>query len=396
MNIHLPNELTSLEPLIKQKVDGALQERESLGLSIPQNFDIVVRLYGKDTEAASALIEDCPKIDFNVLLFANEYCNGIDKNKMQKLIRYCHGMKKIISGNDYAILASLKRPLEILALKEACVDDFDKVKEFYMTTGLDYDEYKRTAPENRDLLNDFLSNDVPKIADAAKDLGRVFRHEIDHIDSFGSQLCLRFRVVSGLRRAVGQWFKVADMPDKNDNYVRIEDRFLRTFLTTAPVLETRAIFFDHVNPDEWKNFDLEEVKKKILDDLVMYSYKVWTYNLVGSLANIEQVSNPMNRYTVLYINKLVLDEPFDDEKFKGEIDFETANKISKQALDWQWYFDRMCKSLVGIIGEAYRDDPSRLKEANKAKNLREYVEICKPSEIDSDFISLITNIESGI
>ena len=60
-----------------------------------------------------------------------------------------------------------------------------------------------------------------------------------------------------------------------------------------------------------------------------------------------------------------------------KVNYDVANRILYQELpEWKNRFAANGRTAVEAIGNAYRNNPSRLREANKARTFKEFIELC--------------------
>ena len=60
-----------------------------------------------------------------------------------------------------------------------------------------------------------------------------------------------------------------------------------------------------------------------------------------------------------------------------QVNYDVANRILYQGLpEWKNRLATNGQTAVNVVGNAYRDNPSRLKEANRARTFQEFMELC--------------------
>lgn len=380
-------ELEELIPQIESELEKTIQERKQLGLSLPQDYYIGISYYGAGNMSAGALFTDAGSIIcINTLMLIQDQIEaGEDINKLNEILCYFDTARNIL-GEENWILPAIQNPEETINKFEQefpSKEDLLGYKEGFNIKGSGYEDYKRFTIEHAESVKKLLEELMPKIKKGFKKTETHLRHEIDHVDFFNSLIYQDF------------CFKIAQAEEQYDLYMQQGDvlispeygkasiAVLKSMAEIEPLLETKALFFSYVGLNEWDNVNYEEVKKKVHEKfLKCYLEQVYPGEIRDNLISQKWASGEMNLATSISLatrnNEIEITNTEAQIIKQEKVNYKLINEILyKEIPGWKMKFAENAGIAVEAIGQAYKEDPSRLKEANQAKNFQQYIELCK-------------------
>ncbi|MCD6590574.1 MAG: hypothetical protein J7K72_01230, partial [Candidatus Aenigmarchaeota archaeon] len=320
---------------IEGVVENSLKEREDLGLSLPDCcLEVRLDLYPKENASAYITItdENEPVIVVNIPNVALK-SNRLDKEKkkiLEKTLEHTYkiceflSLLGIVSSSTNKIEENAKR----LGLEEvynskkfkSCLQELRKTYE--NCAKLVMREGMKTYEKIKNLKNDIIEA-------AAESEFDFLRHEIDHADYISNS----------------KLYKKTHQEITKEKFTHDDVNKILTYLSwDISIAEIRAMFFDYIKPDKWKNADYDEIKKLVFTNFV---------------------NNYMGKVPERLINLLACKN--------REINL--LEILNEKMLLWEDEFLNNANRLVNVIGDAYKYKPSLLKDANEAETLDEFIDI---------------------
>lgn len=386
MKVQTYKELEGLIPKVESDLEKTIQEREKLGLSIPKDYNVFITFYNAEkADATAALTDSGPIICVNALKTAQYQFQGKEAEKLER-ISYYFDITRTLLGDERWILSVIHKPEETIKQFEQAFKSeksFQKYKEDFNTRGRTYEEYKKFATENAEKTKQVLYDTLPKIKEAFNKADLSLRHEMDHIDFFTSQLFLEYN--SKLKNAKKLKHRLHILGDKSvsKEYAKANMEMLKSKVEVEPITEPRAFFFDFIKPDEWNKANFEEVKKSVSGNFLAYIEHVFPQDILDPIVSQKWSTGDMDTATSMFLFYIVNKQrrSANSQAYitqPEKVNYKLANQIIfKEIPKWKLKLAKNSEKTIEAIGNAYKENPSRLKEANNAKTFEEFIEICK-------------------
>tara|TARA_Y100000310_G_scaffold345267_1_gene463236 strand:- start:703 stop:1842 length:1140 start_codon:yes stop_codon:yes gene_type:complete len=374
LNVETLRGLEFLEEKVRNEINNAVQERTDLGLSVPAEVNVQVGYNsGEDILAYVSQNEGCVTLYINVLQGLRDDIEGA-----MELVKYFDQARHFFNDHEGRVLDCLDDPINTVEDFErsfASEDDLVQYKQGFDVRGISYGMHSMFVIGESARMAKLLGRVVPEIERKVDDFDlSLMRHELDHIDFYSSPWQESY---SAICKSIGDL--IVDS-DHLETLRSLNQQFLQMTSQIIPVIETRACFFDFVKPGEWGNVDFDAVKDQVNKEIFR--------------------SYVQHRCFIAFLGTLVMQGQCD-----GMIDQETTNHLwywgyghvgSSKALNYNvtegnrnmvlkikdeeipyWLRQAMFNSwqAVGVIGDAYRDDPSRLLRGNVALGFEEYLDL---------------------
>lgn len=384
MEIDALKGLEYVVPVLESELGKDLKERKDLGLSVPENFNVQARLYSSSGVLAESISKNPPSIVVNVAQNVYRNLNKKNRKELSSVMEYFDITKDFfMGGKEETVLSTMEDPEGTLSIFEDLMskEDFEKYKDIFREKGTSYEEHKEMVIEKSGDTRKKLRRLWPKIISKFEDSDFSFlRHELDHIDFFSSPV---YR--NHMEKGENIEYLEKNIVDRDSfkKYAQTNFEFLDSMSKTLPLLESRALFFGGVPRGEWGNVNFDEVKEDVID----YFSRNYTGNIseriISKLIPYEWSEGRIDKNTAHYLLKKVEDDAGNNNPLNYRVDY---NEVNKEAADRILYedipeykkmFSDNMEKATDIIGDAYRDNPRRLREANKAENFDEYLEICR-------------------
>jgi len=386
MKVYTHKELEELIPKVESELEKVLEEREKLGLSIPKDYQIFLNFY--NAEGADATAQKTDKgsiISVNALKTVAYQFKGKEEEKLVKLANY-FDITRTFLGHENWIFSIIHNPEETMKNFEQAFKSekaLQAYKEGFKTRGRTYEEYKQFASENAEPAKKALYELLPKIKDAFKKADLSLRHEIDHADFFNSQIYSDS--YTKLKRSKELQYRLHTLGDKSvsKEYAKANMETLKSKIETEPIIEPRAFFFDYIKPDEWDKTNYEEVKKKIFGKFLLYIEHVFPRDILDTLVSQKWSKGEMDTATSMFLFYTVNNQMQSANSAAyvvqpEKVNYKTANQILfKEIPEWKLKLAKNAEKTIEAIGQAYKEKPSRLKQANEAKTFEEFINTCK-------------------
>ena len=384
MKIVATRGLECLTDRVESDLEKVLEERDMLGLSYPGDFNVKVGYY-MGSCMASAFVEDSmPTIQLNTLPIVFERFNNKEKDYAHKIISYFDVAQELFHDcEEDLVLNLMEHPLKTINEVEG---DFGKkgLKEFKESFGDMYKKYRsaviKYAKDAR-----LASREVfPKIISVLDNTGFTsspLRHEMDHLDMYHTRLNKDYYAIEQRLGELKNEIWSGDSETIKE-YKRLSRKFIDMKTKVVVIEEIRAAFFDQIKMGEWMKIDYEEVKRKVYG-WFHNSYIINNFQkdiLECTLGDMTGLKD-LGKNTINYLRRLTLEHEgnagsgkYHEDRTK--VDYNIANKILFEDIPtWQMRFAQNAAFATEAIGNAFRDDPTRFQEANKARSFDEYLRI---------------------
>ncbi|MDD9954445.1 MAG: hypothetical protein OXR66_09005 [Candidatus Woesearchaeota archaeon] len=348
MNIRTTEGLEALAEPVEEKVEQALAEREELGLSMPEPFDVHIQFYDS-TGIASAIRanESSPAI---LSTSALGMLYGEQRELVERIITYFQAVQRIMGPqSDEALLAHTASPKKVIAA---------------------LGEDRRGIKYLKDLAAK-ATEAIPIVQKAAVEGASTFdyseRHEIDHIDFFASSMYEHF----------------AALEPKKDSTPAQEKKLwgesLAAYVGICAAEEARALFFNYIPLGEMRTADYDSVKTRIA---VGFGDGYTRRSALDNIARYAVSKEGVNYETASYVIRAIdmtQGRPTSEIPDEAAIDMEAAGRILYRIIPfWQNRLETNAQRAVEAVGNAYRDDPARLARTTRAESFDHFIELCKP------------------
>lgn len=392
MRVKSRNEFKELKEPVESRLESSLKERESLGLSTPQKFDAFVKFY--PVEKAQALAdhnEGEPYLSINLAPIVLGQLEGNNNQKMSALMQNYFDKFREIFGYEDNIFSLMYYPHKTIKnLKESFnQEDLIKKNDFFKSRGKSFYDYLNEAQEISKFARNYFREILPdtkekfKSEDSLKKTLGLLRHELDHVDFYQNSNLFKKHLEK--LNEVGEFHrKFMEGENVSKQYAQKQLETLESISEVDVTMEARAHFFNQIDLNDWINANYEKSKSNILGDLSLaYVESHWLDPLMNALLSQKWSEGRMNRETSNYLFALTSSQSrsSDTEKYildKEKVNYDIANKVLYDEIpQWKKMFAENSKTAVNAIGDAYENDPSRLKRANEATNFNDFIEYAR-------------------
>lgn len=387
MKIQTQKGLEKLTEKLESGLEETLKERENLGLSVPVDCDVRLAFYNhQNAEGHSRLIDSKPEIFVNALYIVANRFQREDGEKLGKVLHYFDIVRDFLGTRDEEdILKVIEHPMKAIREFEknfGSKKELQDYKDFFKQRGTDYDLYKNIAIRNAKFMRESLQELLPEIEEKFKEADlSILRHEMDHVDFFLSPLYLNHHAKRKYTIEVA--LKLHTHPSVSQEFAQANIELLKSMSEVLPLLEARASFFNYIKPDEWDEADFDKIKKIICGAFIFeYVEGVYSEEILDKLVSRAWSNEEMDRQTSNYLFYLINEQRQSPNAMRygiklDEVNYGVVSRILYGELPrWKNRFAENMRVAVEVIGNVYRDEPSRLKEANRAKTVKEFLEMC--------------------
>lgn len=379
IEISLPEEYEDLKPTLERKIDEAMAERKSLGMTYPKKFNVEgVISTGEEARgiASSSNVMYLDLLHICSNLYASDFDSISDYVKQVALI----------APNIFFIHRALRFPLQYVAFCESR-DTSKFVEEFskrFDSEGFNYDEFKQTAQENANRLEEILAEIRPNMVNMLEETNTI-RHELDHLDFHGS--VLYFEASRWIQEFGNEiyWHEATRIPEKNKILVGASSKGMLVDILLTPLIETRAYYFSSVPPNGFSSFDFEAAKKYVNDYLNETIMRTYSKTFLSYVFNDEKARKNVNIETAKEVLKRTKGKPYQESEAEERMYGHLMNVLN--------YCKEMTKPIIQVVGEAFRDDPTRFTRANRVASFGEYFDICRSSELPRYFMEYVQQVD---
>jgi len=389
MKVQARKELEGLLSRVELELDTTLKERRKLDLSVPKNYDIFVTFYNSQGAKAQAqLTNSTPLICVNVAPLIIDQLKEEYREKLGRVMYYFDIVRDFL-GNppEDAIFSVIRHPVKAIRQFEESFPSQEALREyqdFFRERGTDYQFYKKITIKNAKLIRETIKEMLPRIQAAFKtaDLSSL-RHEMDHVDFFSSPMYSDYHSKRKKAVELGQRLHILKDKSVSKEYACANMEVLDCMVESIPLLEVRALFFNYIKPDEWDKTDFNDVKRKVYSNFIYgYIEGGLPEDVLDKLVSVAWSEGRMDRQTSNYLFAIVNRQRESPNAMRyvvrpEKVNYDVANRILYQELpEWKNRFAANGRTAVEAIGNAYRNNPSRLREANKARTFKEFIELC--------------------
>lgn len=389
MKVWARKELEGLSRKLESGLEATLEERDRLGLSIPQKYDTFVTFYNAQSARAQAQLTDStPIICVNVAPLVIDQLKEEDRERLGKVMHYFDIVRDFLGNpHEEMVFSVAEHPIRTIKQFEESFGSEKALREyqdFFKERGTDYKSYKKFARRNAKFVREAVRDLLPRIEVAFEtaDLSSL-RHEIDHVDFFDSPLYLDYYSRGKKAGELGQRLHVGKDKSASKEYARANMEVLEAMAEVVPLLEVRALFFNYVKPNEWDKTDFDDVKRNVYGNFVSgYVEGGLPEDMLDKLVSVEWSKGQMDRQTSNYLFNIVNRQRESPNAMRyvirpEQVNYDVANRILYQELpEWKNRFATNGQTAVEFVGNAYRDKPSKLREANRARTFQEFMELC--------------------
>lgn len=377
---------------LDEHVEDALKEREDLGLSVPRNFSTYVAFHGgKGSMAQTVPQKPDPIVKINLSPFLYEAGEEKYNKNLDQVEEYFGVAQEFFNDPGEKIIFSfLENPKETISNFEEFFDkdSLEKRKDFFNSRGNSYESYKEFLVHNAPAVKQFIEEISPKFKSSlenSENFRNSVRHELDHVDLFQSNLFekIYWRPLKNVSKW-GNRFRSNEKKMNSLMYAMSKSAFLSSNSKSNPLMESRAMFFNHINPGEWEKAEYDEIKGKITDEY-LNNYvdgnlqELMLDNIMPLYWSMGKMDRQTSNYLYLRVNHLAGSENM--ARYSpdlSKVNYKVANKILYEKFPmWKKEFANSLEKTAEFIGDAYKEDPSRLKRANNAKSFKDFLKYAK-------------------
>ena len=382
-----------LYEIVREKFDGEIkEERKNLGLSYPRNCNIGIKFYNSSySTAITKLFNSNPEIQINAfqLFLESENRKNFTPSSLNLIKDYFDIARDFLQWEDNCIFDIIKNPKREFKKMEKSWNspDLEEFKNFLKERGRSYESYKNFLENRGKNCRTILRRLIPEVKKSflKEDLS-CLRHEADHADFFYSplsiDLCSKSRMAERLRQ------RLQEEKDESisKEYAKANMNILETRSKIDTIMEIKALFFNYIKPDEWKKANFDDIKKKVYGHFInAYLEGEYAEYILDPLVSVKWSRAEMDNMTSNYLFNKINEQSGDIKQIRyaggikpEEVDYNIANKILYEEIPrWKKRFADNGKIVVDAVGDAYKDNPPRLKKANDAKTFSEFIKICK-------------------
>ena len=395
MNISAQRGLEALIPFVQTEIEKAVHEREYLGMPTPEDFDVVLGYH--DTIGGGAYVE---LVDSTPVMFINSLRSvapSVLEYAHQEVSELIHHLDTIgyvftnhwdgISGESmFGVFLNPEQGIKEFESSFNSEEEFESYKKMINSRGVPYEHYKELVFKSNRVMKKKLGWLIPIIERDFPEsiMVRYIRHEVDHLDSALSpmyrELIPIFSELGDLERRFylqGETSVAEELKTKNSEVL---ERYIGLF----PVLELKAMFFDHIEPFGWHNTDPVSVQEDVLANFTTFSIKGIGERMLHRVVSFERASDNIDDD----ISNFILGNYYDKRRSpKTERYIYNPEKIEISALidaraAWEGCMircKRQAEHMAPIIARAYEKDPRIPSDAIRAGNLGDFVKVCNGS-----------------
>jgi len=389
MVVKARKELSDLTKKVELELGTVIKERKELGLSIPQNYDVSITFYNSQkSKAEASACGSKSEMRINVLPSVKEFFNEHELADIIAIEKYFDITRDFLGNpHEEVIFCLLEHPILTLRYFEKSFGSEEALKaykDFFKERGVEYDIYKKAAIKNAKKVRTLIKELLPNIKYKFRRIDMFsLRHEMDHIDFFSYPMHIEFRNILQESSDLSRKIQDGDVSASKE-CAQLNQKILKLMPEVETIVELRALFFSYVKPFGWSGADFEWVKKTIYGSYVYDYIENWLpEKILDKLVSVKWGSGEMDRQTSNYLFRVVTEQCDSPNQLRyifkpEEVNYKVANQILFSELPyWKMRFADNAQIAVEAVGNAYRDEPSRLKETNKARTFNEFIEICK-------------------
>lgn len=372
--------LEGLAPRLIKDLEVALRERGDMGLSVPQEFDVRLRFYEPGSkphsDANTRTVGSKPSVTISALPESLNYLGGENRKAVKTVMSFFDLTRRFISfdteflpgpegidgdNDEYVVILTMREPERTIRYLEDTAPEgrLAAYKDSLKKRRQDFDALKEKVIRTAKPAEESLARLAPVLQDLFSSVGfGSTRHEMDHVDFSTSAI-------------------YEDLHQSLEGGVNPQT--LAKFSQAKTLSEVRALFFDHVPLNSWGEADMRSVEETVVAhyaDEYINSPK-YSEAVVGMVLKADNTT--IDDDTANYISGAI-DRRSRNGRFKfdpAKVDYRVAGKILHDQLPlWRIATRANAEIAAEAIGNAYRDDPRRLRAANGARSFQEFIEFC--------------------
>ncbi len=359
-----------------EMTDNALLERKELGLGMPDTERLEVNLELASLKGCSGHLDTkTMTMDMYALDIARNDLyreHGHESDVIDTLIRNIGKLN--MNSRKLEVSAVLDDPEKALGDYESEME-YLKMKKFRESEKIlyDYGTVRNTIITRAADIRDIAMGITPEMMKVFKRKGhKTIRHELDHLELFqNSAIAKRHDVIFDAAKEADADYSMERKPADNA-YRDAQLKLLNSLMEFDPLSEIRALFFNVVDPGEWKSTDFARVSREVLDiyekgyirnstgsDVMLYLAK----SLQGKSMTEKDIMHIINRHTHYRTDDFNPDNVSNFLNIYFPVAMKRLSNNAYRAAD--------------AMGAAYRDDPSRFVRAADAERFSSYIRACE-------------------
>lgn len=388
MNVSAVPGLEELAERVETITGSVLREREQLGLSVPDRFNVHVRYSGSryTAEASFSLLR--PSIEVNAIPLVIPVLDTADASALHDVTKYFGYVREAFGEvPDETVLSIIEDPSLIDRLESSMSpEDLVHLEKRFAQRGVPYGDLKEILVKAAPLASGILRKTRRRFVQALDEIElAVFRHEMDHVDLFRAGFASVYKAYRGSAwRAQRSWEERGD-EESAKALAAAKMGFLKKMIRVDPVFETRALFFDHVPVDGWRDADFDAVRDAVIEDYrTTYIGEVRLSEIVDALVSRAWSEGRMDHKTSSFVfssaNAQRQDSVSHSLYARGEtgVDRAEAERILNEELPlWKNAMLDNAIDAATVFADAYREDPRRLQRGMTSTDAGEYLDACR-------------------
>ncbi len=374
---------------IEGQIESAKNEREELGLVMPKKYDVYVYFSSIDNYAASAWMhtDDRGMIGIFLLNTVSPFFNAEKRQDLKVVRKYydvlfaLFGMETELKIHDF--FNNGRKEIELFEQQFQKGDSFQVFKEqYHRQHRRPYNEDVRYLLENASSVQETFLQLLPYMVSLFPMAGKYIRHELDHLDFFKSKLWKRHTKQENLVATLAKLYK--DHPKTvQKGYAEANLYSLKLQSVIRPILEGRALFFDHVEPYAWYCADFAVVAQQVKKHLHYYIHNSFSLLILNRLIVAAEIEHGLSDDTKQYMyhqvykkignNRAIL-HPFQEKNVNINL---AQHILQKEMGQWKRRFAETSNFTVPALQIAYEQDASRFLTANTAGDYINFIRSCR-------------------
>lgn len=376
--------LERLRPKVDAEIHAALSERESLGLGVPAEFDVILGLYGDGGTEEAATENGKQFIWVNAIPLAAEHCSGSLQKTADFLSDYFTIMRRVVDFEEEShLVRSLQdhRSMRTLLSSASFSPSLQDHLAFAAYEEEMHPERKALLLNQAPLVRKKLGR-LPTELAQAKNIRLSLRHELDHLQFYRSPWYVGHEAneEAAITRAADA-FARERTPETLRAYADAKSQYLIALSTLDAALEARGLFFNHVPFGKWKTTDMSGVATRVCDWFRdVYVDGFYAATIVDTLAAQALSTGELGEKEARYLFARLVDDR-EGTRPITDCGVPSGYKVTERILHtdlpaWRQVFLENGKAAADAIGQAYTQNPATLKETDRATSFTHFIELC--------------------
>ena len=388
MNISVVPGLEKLAERVEMITDSVLRERDQLGLSVPERFNVQVRYFGSRYTAEASFSHHRPTIRVNAIPLVMPVFDTDGARALHRLTEYFGYVREGFGDVPDETILSIMEDSSLIDRLESSMSQVDlaSLEKRFAHRGVAYGDLKEILVKTAPLALGILRNTSRKLDQAVDETDlSVLRHEMDHVDLFRAPFARVYQAYWGhARRAQRSWEERGD-EESAKALAAAKMGLLKKMIVVDPVFETRALFFDQVPVGGWRDADYDAARDTVLESYrTHYIDDVRLAEMVDALVSRAWSEGRMDQKTSSFIFSSANAQSQDSRSHslyapdETGVDRAEAERILHEELPlWKAAMFDHAADAATVFADAYRNDPRRLRRAMAAVDVREYLDACR-------------------